>query len=107
MTPRTGLYAALAGLVLAAMCATPLLLLADHDPAGDDAILGTVFLGLGTLLGLTVMMVGLIMAVIKAATKHRVLLPSPRSVVRSTSRPLFTRTKEKNDGRHNQPRHQH
>jgi hypothetical protein len=71
MTPRTGLYVGLAGLVLAVLCAAPLFLLRDVDPLGHDAILGIVLLDLGALLGLTVLVVGLIMTVVTAFAKRR------------------------------------
>ena len=68
MTPRTALSVALVGLVIAASCAIPLYFIGDRDPANDDAVTGIILLDLGCILGLTILVVGLIMA---AATAGR------------------------------------
>jgi len=70
MTTRTSFYVALGGLVFAVLCAAPLFLLHSLDPIGDDLIVGIVLLGLGALLGATVMGVGLIMTAVTAFTKQ-------------------------------------
>jgi hypothetical protein len=62
MTPRTALFVALFGLVIAASCAIPLYFIGDRGPANDDAVTGIVFLDLGGILGLTILVVSLIMA---------------------------------------------
>jgi hypothetical protein len=62
MTPRAGMLFALIGLAIAASCAIPLYFIGGLDPASDDAALGIIVLALGGILGMTVLMVGLIIA---------------------------------------------
>ena len=71
MTPRTALLVALIGLVIAALSALPLYFIGDLDPTNDDALMGIIFLDLGGLLGLTVLVVGLVMAAATALQKKR------------------------------------
>ena len=77
MTPRSGLYVALVGLVMAGLCFSILGILAlfeesvppsvNNDPI---AIGGIIFIDLGLVLGLIVMAVGLVMAGVLAFTKQ-------------------------------------
>ena len=79
MTPRSGLYVALVGLIMAVVCLATLFLLRDwKDPdvnaAGDLMTFGIGFgfillLDLGALLGLIVMVVGLVLALKKQSVK--------------------------------------
>jgi tetrahydromethanopterin S-methyltransferase subunit E len=75
MTPRSGLYVALVGLVMAGLCFAALFLLRDWNPDGSDRVMimdygFIIFLDLGALLGLIVMVVGLVMAGVLALTKQ-------------------------------------
>ena len=79
MTPRSGLYVALVGLVMAVVCLATLFLLRDlHDPevnsAGDLMIFGMaigllLLLDLGALLGLILLVMGLVFAVKNQSVK--------------------------------------
>ena len=79
MTPRSGLYVALVGIVMAVLCLATLFLLRDWkdpeiDGVGDLMMLGTgigliLLLDLGALLGLIVMVVGLVLALKKQSVK--------------------------------------
>jgi hypothetical protein len=79
MTPRSGLYVALVGLIMAGLCLATLFLLRDwKDPEKDGGrylmIVGTgvgfmLLLDLGALLGLIFMTVGLAMAGVLTLTK--------------------------------------
>lgn len=72
MTPRRGLFVALIGLVIAVICAMPLYFIGNADPVSDDADMGIIILYLSGMLGITVLMVGLIIAVATALRgKHR------------------------------------
>jgi len=68
MTPRTALFVALIGLAIAALCGVPLYFIGGLNPTGDDAVMGIILLALGAMLGVTVLLVGLILA---AATAWR------------------------------------
>ena len=80
MTPRSGLYLALVGMVMAVLCLATLFLLRDwKDPEiggmGDLMMLGTgvgfiLLLDLGALLGLIFMTVGLVIAAVGALKKQ-------------------------------------
>jgi hypothetical protein len=79
MTPRTGVYVALVGLVMAGVCLATLFLLREWkdpeiDGVGDLMIMGTgigfiLLLDLGALLGLIFMTVGLVIAAVGALTR--------------------------------------
>jgi hypothetical protein len=79
MTPRSGLFFALVGLVMAALCLATLFILRDwKDPEGDTAVgifklfggIGFIlFLDLGAILGLIVVVVGLVFALKKQSVK--------------------------------------
>jgi hypothetical protein len=71
MTPRTALFVAFVGVLLALFSAIPLFLIGDRDPANDDAALGIILLDLVGLLGLTILAVGLLMAAFTAFTQKR------------------------------------
>jgi hypothetical protein len=72
MTPRTGLFVALIGLVIAVVCASPLYFIGGLDPDNDNAVMGIILLALGAMLGGTVLLVGLILAAATALRgKHR------------------------------------
>ena len=76
MTPRSGLYVALVGLVMAVLC-TALLFSANFigEPQGgvnDAIVVGIVLLDGGLLLGLVVLAVGLVLAGVLALTKQAV-----------------------------------
>jgi hypothetical protein len=68
MSPRTGLLGALIGLVIAVLCGVPLYFIGGLDPVNDNAVMGIILLALGALLGLTILVIGLIIA---AATTLR------------------------------------
>ena len=77
MTPRTGLYVTLVGLVMAGLCFSILGLLAVFEesvpPSVNDnpiALGGIILVDLGLALGLIVMVVGLVMAGVSALTKQ-------------------------------------
>ena len=75
MTPRSGLYVAFVGLIMAGLCFSILGLLAVFEkslPPSDNltAIVGIVLLDLGLGLGVIVMVVGLVTAGIRALTKQ-------------------------------------
>ena len=76
MTPRSALYGALVGLVMAVLC-TALLFLASFigEPPGavsDAIVVGIVFLDGGLVLGLVVLAVGLVLAGVLALRKQSV-----------------------------------
>jgi hypothetical protein len=66
MTPRAGLFVALIGLVVAVACAVPLYFIGDLDPVSDDGVMDIIVLNLFGLLGVTILVVGLIVAVATA-----------------------------------------
>jgi hypothetical protein len=66
MTPRSGLFVALIGLVIATACAIPLYFIGNADPVNDNADMGIIVLYLSGMTGLTGMAVGLIVAVATA-----------------------------------------
>lgn len=68
MTPRTSLFVALIGLLIVVSCAIPLYFVGNRGAASDNADMGIVLLALSGILGLSVLVVGLIMA---AATTLR------------------------------------
>ena len=76
MTPRSGLYVALVGLVMAGLCFTTLFLLRDwNGPDGSDRVMVMgygfiIFLDLGLAIGVIVMAVGLVMAGVLALAKR-------------------------------------
>ena len=76
MTPRSGLYLALAGLVITlfcGLCMAIVVLLADGNGEGWIGLVTTgigIFLVLGATLGHIVMAVGLVMAGVLALTKQ-------------------------------------
>ena len=79
MTPRTGLYVALAGLVtilFCGLCMAVVVLLANRNPDGGEGWIGLVttgigiFLVLGATLGHIVVAVGLVMAGVLALRKQ-------------------------------------
>jgi ABC-type phosphate/phosphonate transport system permease subunit len=78
MTPRSGLYVALVGLVMAVLCIATLGLLAIWDPPNPEVGDGLtrLWLGfiisvdLGAVLGVVVMVVGLVMAGVLALTRR-------------------------------------
>ena len=76
MTPRSGLYVALVGLVMAGLCFTTLFLLCDwNGPDGSDRVMVMgygfiIFLDLGLAIGVIVMVVGLVMAGVLALAKR-------------------------------------
>ena len=76
MTPRSGLYVALVGLIIAALCGAVLLLLRIFEesvpPGANDNVIalgGLIIIDLGLLLGLIVIVIGLVLAGILAMTK--------------------------------------
>jgi hypothetical protein len=74
MTPRTSLFVAFIGLVIATSCAIPLYFIGNRAPVNDNADMGIVLLGLSGILGFTVLVVGLIMAavtVLRGKRRHR------------------------------------
>jgi tetrahydromethanopterin S-methyltransferase subunit E len=76
MTPRSGFYVALVGLIMAGLCFATLFLLRDWDPHGSDRVMVMdygfiIFLDLGMILGVIVMVVGLVMAGVLALTRNR------------------------------------
>ena len=72
MTSRRGMYVALIGLVIAAICAIPLYFIGNLDPVSDDADMGIIVLYLSGMVGLTILVVGLIIAAATALRgKHR------------------------------------
>jgi hypothetical protein len=83
MTPRTSLFVALIGLLIAVSCAIPLYFIGNRGAVNDNAAMGIVLLALGGILGLTVVVVGLIMA---AATALRGKRRQPSAIVVTASR---------------------
>jgi len=72
MTPRAGLFVALIGLVIAVACAIPLYFIGNLDPVSDDGVMDIIVLNLTGLLGVTILVVGLIVAVATALRgRHR------------------------------------
>jgi hypothetical protein len=79
MTPRSALYVALVGLVMFLLCGVPLGLIAVLDPGlhpdVDDGLMRLYFgvitvLDLGSILGVIVLVVGLVVAGVLALTKQ-------------------------------------
>jgi hypothetical protein len=79
MTPRTGLYVALAGLVItlfSGLCMAAVILIANGNPDAGAGWIGLVttgigvFLVLGATLGHIVIVVGLVMAGVLALKKY-------------------------------------
>ena len=72
MTPRSGLWVALIGLLIAAACAIPVYFIGNADPVNDDADMGIIVLYLSGTVGVIILVVGLIIAVATALSgKHR------------------------------------
>jgi hypothetical protein len=75
MTPRSGLYVALVGLVVTGLCFSILgfhAVVEDRVPNDNaPALVGVVLLDLGLAIGLIVMALGLVMAGVLAMTKQR------------------------------------
>ena len=72
MTPRNGLLVAVMGAVISAACAIPLYFIGNDDPVSNDADMGIIVLYLSGMFGVTVLVIGLIIAVATAwQAKHR------------------------------------
>ncbi len=74
MTPRSGLWVALIGLLIAGACAIPLYFIGNADPVNEDADMGIIVLYLTGMAGVVVLAVGLLIAAATAwRGKHRPL----------------------------------
>ena len=74
MTPRSALYVALVGLVMAVLCTALLMLVVGiGEPPGavsDAIVVGILLLDGGFLIGISLMAVGLVLAGVLALTKQ-------------------------------------
>ena len=81
MTPRAGMFVALIGLVVAVSCAVPLYFIGDLEPASDDGVMDIIVLNLLGLLGFTILVVGLIVAIATALRGKQRHPSGPTSVL--------------------------
>jgi hypothetical protein len=66
MTIGRASLTALIGLAIAVVCAIPFDFIRNRDPTNENVDMGIVLLGLGAMLGLTILAVGLVMIAIRA-----------------------------------------